>query len=279
MSAEIIAVLAFAASLLGTKPGAAAGEGAADEGALLMDRRRVLLVVAALIAALGTLLVFLYVRGADQRADEKYHAVRVLKAVKQITAGETVAAAQAAGKIEESSVGEGERLPDALTSLASLDGQIAQTTVFPGEQIVASKFGTTPASTNQLTIPKGMIAVSVNLTDTARVAGFVNPGDKVAIFMNSTGGAGLGSFSRLLLTDVEVIAVGGTTVVSTTKTDATGTKTEEQLPSTLFTLGVTQAQAQKILFATGNGELAFGLLNGDSKVAPDTGVNADNLFK
>lgn len=279
MSAEIIAVLAFAASLLGTKPGAAAEEGAADEGALLMDRRRVLLVVAALIAALGTLLVFLYVRGADQRADEKYHAVRVLKAVKQITAGETVAAAQAAGKIEESSVGEGERLPDALTSLASLDGQIAQTTVFPGEQIVASKFGTTPASTNQLTIPKGMIAVSVNLTDTARVAGFVNPGDKVAIFMNSTGGAGLGSFSRLLLTDVEVIAVGGTTVVSTTKTDATGTKTEEQLPSTLFTLGVTQAQAQKILFATGNGELAFGLLNGDSKVAPDTGVNADNLFK
>ena len=279
MSAEIIAVLAFAASLLGTKPGAAAGEGAADEGALHMDRRRVLLVVAALIAALGTLLVFLYVRGADQRADEKYHAVRVLKAVKQITAGETVAAAQAAGKIEESSVGEGERLPDALTSLASLDGQIAQTTVFPGEQIVASKFGTTPASTNQLTIPKGMIAVSVNLTDTARVAGFVNPGDKVAIFMNSTGGAGLGSFSRLLLTDVEVIAVGGTTVVSTTKTDATGTKTEEQLPSTLFTLGVTQAQAQKILFATGNGELAFGLLNGDSKVAPDTGVNADNLFK
>lgn len=244
-----------------------------------MDRRRVLLVVAAIIAALGTLLVFLYVRGADDRADQKYHAVKVLKAVKQINIGETVAAAQAAGKIEESSVGEGERLPDALTSLSSIEGQLAQTNIYVGEQIVAGKFGTAPASSNALTIPKGLIAVSINLTDTARVAGFVNPGDKVAIFMNSTGGAGLGAFSRLLLSDVQVIAVGTTTVVSTTKTDATGAQTTEQLPRTLFTLAVTQAQAQKILFASGNGELAFGLLTGDSKVVPDTGANADNLFK
>jgi pilus assembly protein CpaB len=244
-----------------------------------MDRRRVLLVVAAIIAGLGTLLVFLYVRGADDRADQKYHAVKVLKVVKQINTGESVAAAQAAAKIEESTVGEGERLPDALDSLDSLTGQIAQTNLFPGEQIVASKFGTTPASTSTLTIPKGSIAVSINLTDTARVAGFVNPGDKVAIFMNSSGGAGLGSFTRLLLDDIEVIAVGTTTVVATTTTDPTGAQTTEQLPRTLFTLGVTQAQAQKIMYATANGELAFGLTNDDSKVTLDTGVTSENLFK
>jgi len=244
-----------------------------------MDRRRVLLVVAATIAALGTLLVFLYVRGADQRANDKFEAVKVLKVVKQIEPGEKVADAQAAGKFEESSVDQGSRLPDALDSLSAIDGQIAKTTISPGEQVVASKFGTTAASASALTIPKGMIAMSINLTDTARVAGFVNPGDKVAIFMNSTGGAGLGSFTRLLLTDIEVIGVGTTTVVSTTTTDSTGAQTTEQLPRTLFTLGVTQAQAEKLMFATGNGELAFGLLNEGSKIAPDAGVNADNLFK
>lgn len=245
-----------------------------------MDRRRILLAVAAIIAALGTLLVFLYVRGADDRANEKFHAVKVLKAVKQINVGETVAAAQAAGKIEESTVGEGERLPDALDSLAPIQGQIAQTNIFVGEQIVASKFGTTPASSNALAVPDGKIAVSINLTDTARVAGFVNPGDKVAIFMNSTGGAGLGSFTRLLLSDIEVIAVGTTTVVSTTTTDATGAQTTEQLPRTLFTLGVTQQQAEKIMFASGNGELAFAKIGKDAKLAAaDPGANADNLFK
>jgi pilus assembly protein CpaB len=277
VSAEIIAVLACAASLLGTRSRAAAGEGTADEGALLMDRRRVLLVVAAIIAALGTLLVFLYVRGADDRANEKYHAVDVLKAVKQIEPGETVAAAQAAGKIEKAAVGEGEKLPDALVDLAPLSGQLARTTIYPGEQIVASKFGTTPAASNALTVPDGKIAVSINLTDTARVAGFVNPGDKVAIFLNASGGAG--SFTRLLLSEVEVIAVGTTTVVSTTTTDASGAQTTEQLPRTLFTLGVTQPEAQKILFAAGNGELAFAKLGKGAKLIPDPGANTDNLFK
>jgi len=278
VSAKIIAVLACATSLLGTWPGAVQ-RGAADEGAPLMDRRRVLLVVAAIIAALGTLLVFLYVRGADDRANEKYHAVQVLKAVKQIDPGETVAAAQTAGKIQLGSIGVGDKLPDALTDLAPLNGQLAKTTIFPGEQITAGKFGTTPAASNALTVPDGKIAVSINLTDTARVAGFVNPGDKVAIFMNSTGGAGLGSFTRLLLPEVEVIAVGTTTVVSTTTTDATGAQKTEQLPRTLFTLGVSQADAQKILFATGNGELAFAKLGKDAKLTADPGANADNLFK
>jgi len=244
-----------------------------------MDRRRVLLVVATIIALLGTLLVVLYVRSADNRANDKYHAVQVLKAVKQINIGETVAAAQAAGKIEEGTVGQGERLPDALDSLDSISSQIAQANIYPGEQIIASKFGTTPATSNALEVPDGKIAVSINLTDTARVAGFVNPGDKVAIFMNSSGGAGLGSFTRLLLSDVDVIAVGTTTVVPTTTTDATGAQTTEQLPRTLFTLGVSQPEAQKIMFASGNGELAFAKLGKDAKLAPDPGANADNLFK
>ena len=244
-----------------------------------MDRRRALLVVAAIIAALGTLLVVIYVKGADNRAQDEFKAVKVLTVKKQINVGETVAAAQAAGKIEVSSVSEGSRLPGALDSLAPIEGQIAQTNLYPGEQVISSKFATSVASTNALTIPKGDIAISVNLTDTARVAGFVNPGDKVAIFLNASGGAGLGSFTRVLLSDIEVIAVGTTTVVSTTTTDPSGAQTTEQLPRTLFTLGVSQTNAQKILFAVGNGELAFGLLNDDSKINPDSGANTSNLFK
>ena len=76
-----------------------------------------------------------------------------------------------------------------------------------------------------------------------------------------------------------MIAVGTTTVVSTTKTDSTGAQTTEQLPRTLFTLGVTMNQAQKIMFAAANGELAFGLVNPDSKVNPDAGTDVHNLFK
>ncbi len=241
-----------------------------------MDRRKVLLLVAAVIAALGTLLVFLYVRGADSRADQRYSAVQVLKAVKQINPGETVEAAQAAGKIETASVSQKDLLSDALTNLDAVSGKVAVTSIFPGEQIVSSKFGATGAS-NGLTIPKGKLAISINLTDPARVAGFVNPGDHVAIFM--TGSNGGGQFTRLLLPDVEVIGAGTTTVVSTTTTDPSGQQTTDQLPKTLLTLAVEQAQAERVLFASSNGDLAFGLLNNDSKVGKSSGVNQGNLFR
>jgi pilus assembly protein CpaB len=240
-----------------------------------MDRRKALLVVAAFIAALGTLLVFLYVRGADTRADERYEAVQVLRVVKEIPPGETVEAAQAAGKIETGTVAQKDLLPDALTGIEPIAGKVAVAPIYPGEQLITSKFGATGSSSG-LTIPKGKIAISVNLTDPARVAGFVNPGDKVAIFMSGNGGGG--SFSRMLLGGVQVIGAGATTMVATTTTDGTGAQTTDQLPKTLLTLAVTQSEAERVLFATSNGELAFALLNKDSKVGPSKGVNEGNLF-
>ena len=241
-----------------------------------MDRRKALLVVAAVIAALGTLLVFLYVRGADTRADERYEAVQVLRVVKPITPGETVEAAQAAGKIETSSVAAKDLLPDALTGTETIAGKVAVTAIYPGEQLISSKFGASGAATG-LTIPKGKIAISVNLTDPARVAGFVNPGDKVAIFMTGSGGGG--NFSRLLLANVQVIGAGTTTMVATTTTDPTGAQTTDQLPKTLLTLAVTQDEAERVLYASTNGELSFGLLNADSQLIASKGISADNLFR
>ena len=235
-----------------------------------MDRRKVLLLVAAIIAAVGTLLVFLYVRGADSRADQRYDAVQVLRVVKPIAAGETIEAAQSAGKIESGSVSKKDLLPDALTGTEPVAGKIAITNMFPGEQLIASKFGAAGTG-NGLAIPKG------NLSDPARVAGFVNPGAKVAIFLTSSNDKG--GFTRLLLPSVQVIGAGTTTVVSTTTTDASGAQVAEQLPKTLLTLAVSQPEAEKVLFASGNGELTFGLLNADSQVAPSQGVSNVNLFR
>ena len=51
-----------------------------------MDRRRIFLVVAVIVALMGTALVFLYVRGADQRAESRFETVEVLRATQAITA-------------------------------------------------------------------------------------------------------------------------------------------------------------------------------------------------
>src|SRR5699024_9872958 len=132
------------------------------------------------------------------------------------------------------------------------------TTIYPGEQIIPAKFGNA-ASTTSLNIPKGKMAISVNLSDPARVAGFVNPGNDVAVFMNGSGQGGLsGTFTQLLLPKVEAIGVVSTTVVSTTRTASSGQKTTEKLPRTLLTLAVDQKQAERLLYASANGDLALG---------------------
>ncbi len=156
---------------------------------------------------------------------------------------------------------------------------MALTTVYPGEQIISDKFGGEAEADSPLQIPKGQLAISVNLTDPARVAGFVNPGSQVAIFLNGSDQTAGQPFTRLLLDRVTVLGVGSTTPVSTTTTDPAGQQTTEQLPRTLLTLAVDQNDAQRVLYASGNGELSFALLTPDSRVKPGPGVTAQNLFE
>ena len=59
-----------------------------------MARRSVLLIAAVLIAAVGTAMILLYVKGIDDRATRGQELVEVLTATETIEAGETVAAAQ-----------------------------------------------------------------------------------------------------------------------------------------------------------------------------------------
>jgi pilus assembly protein CpaB len=245
-----------------------------------MGRRTVLLVVAALIAMLGAGMVLLYVRNADTRAEASQQPVQVLKAVTQIEPGETLADAQSKGKLQLGTVPRKQVLPGAVNSVGDLGTKVALATVYPNEQIISAKFGAA-GDQQTLSIPKGNIAISVNLSDTGRVAGFVSPGSKVAIFASTKpqdGSSGLDS-ARLLLPRVSVIAVGATTVVSQTTTDPAGAQTTEQLPKTLFTLSVSQSEAEKVIYASSHGDLSFGLLNDTSKVTADPGVTAKNLFQ
>lgn len=248
-----------------------------------MNRRRVLLIAAVVVAALGTALVFLYVQGAEQRAEERFEAVDVLKAVAPIEPGESIDAAATAGKLALQPVTRSDLLPTAQTGIEDLRGQVALIRIYPGEQIITEKFGSEPeVATSALPIPEGQLAISVSLSDTGRVAGFVNPGSQVAVFLNGTAPDGQ-TFTRVLLPSVTVLAVGSTTPAPTTTTPAPapaeGEPAPEQLPRTMMTLALDQEDAQRVLLAQTSGELSFGLLGGSTKVNPDLGVTADQLFR
>ncbi len=239
-----------------------------------MDRRKLLLVVAAIIAALGTGLVYLYVQGADDRARDRVVGVEVVTAAATITPGESIEQAQAAGKLTRTKVPQDQVIEGAMSDTSQVSEMSANTTIYAGEQIIGSKFSNGPvAAQSSLAIPDGMVAMSVQLDDPARVAGFVNPGSEIALFTNASGGDGAKGFPdqpwvRLVSPKVTVIGVGSTTTVSTTTTDETGTATTEQMPRTLMTLAVNQEEAERVSLAYKNSDIWFALRTEKSKVDP-----------
>lgn len=243
-----------------------------------MGRRTFLLVAALVVAAVGTTMVFLYVNGVNDRALANQHPVQILVATAPIAAGTTAAEAQSAGALEKRTVSRVSVAPGALSDITPIADEVALAPIFVGEQIIKAKFGQ-PGSTSNLPIPEGKLAVSVQLADPARVAGFVSPGSEVAIFLTIEGSRGADNeVTRVLLPKVQVIATGATTVVSTTTTAEGETQTEE-LPKALLTLAVSQSEAQKVVYGSQHGQMYFGLLTADSKIdKSDTGVTNQNLF-
>lgn len=246
-----------------------------------MSRRVALLIAALLVAALGTALVFVYVNNADDRALEDKSPVSILVAKNQIDSGTTIENAQASGSLELRDMPQDSVVDGALSTVDPIAGQVALTTIYPGQQILTTLFGATVAdqAASDLAIPPGNLAVSMQFSDPARVAGFVQPGAHVAIFLTtSAGGTGdvSGDFIRVLLPNALVIAVGPTTITPPQNGQAAN---EEALPRALLTLGLSQQDSQKLIYASGKGQLYLGLLNDKSKIDKGTVVSVNNLFK
>ena len=251
-----------------------------------MARRSALLIAAIVIAAIGTAMIVLYVKGIDDRATQGQELVEVLTATDTIEAGESVRAAQEAGKFEAKKVRRDDMVDGALDGTSSIDDLVALGTVFPGEQIISDRFGTM-SDVENLVIPDDKMAISIELTDFERVAGFVNPGSEVAIFGTATEPKRrlpdgteqtLSSVTRVIMARVPVIGVGTTSVSSRTTTTEEGAQVTEEVPRTILTVAVTQEEAEKLVLADRTTELTFALLGDDTKSSDEPGVNPVDIL-
>lgn len=233
-----------------------------------MARRTVLLVAAIVVAALGAVLVGVYVHNVKQNELAKQHPVEVLVAKKVIPAGTTGAAAAADGALEKKTIPrDAVASSDVLDDIKPVQDLVTNSPIFPGEQIMKAKFGK-PGDSSRLTISDdGTMAVSISLSDPNRVDGYVIPGSNVAVFLTTKTG------TKLLLPSATVIAVGSRTLVPSSGQNAT------QSDTSVVTFGVSQADAQKLIYAQTAGTLYLGLLSKNSKVDNKLpGTSASNLY-
>ncbi len=249
-----------------------------------MKRRIGLLAVALCIALVGTFAVASYVGQVEAKTLAGAEPVDVLVAGEQLPSG-TTGAAVAEGKLAQLVSMPRKSVPEgALTELDGVSGQALVSDVFAGEVLLRAKFADQTARTGDLLIPKDLIAISVELGDPQRVAGFVVPGSEVAIFatveQTSTApvedSAAEGPLTRLLLPRTSVIAVGPATL---RPADEDAEVAEEQVATAVLTVAVTQTDAERLVHSAQQGELYFGLLSPTSKTGLGTGVTNTSLFQ
>jgi pilus assembly protein CpaB len=220
-----------------------------------MNRRLLSIIVALLLAGTGTVAILAYVRAADDRAAERSRPVSVLVAARAIPAGTPVAQLQSGGYLRPRNYPAGAVPDDALSRLTAADLElVVNVNVGEGELITRSLMEAKDAS-QAFVIPEGRIALTVELGEPQRVAGYAKPGSKVVIFISlqqvKSRGSGQARTEsaeqrvRILMSDVPVLAVGPAT--------ADGTEQNNRGDRALVTLGVTQEQAERLILGATQG--------------------------
>jgi pilus assembly protein CpaB len=261
-----------------------------------MKRRLVIIVLALILAAVGTSGVLAYVKGANTRAIAGMKAVSVLVAQKTIPAG-TAAGAALHGGLLASQILPASSVPaNALSTITpDMSLLVLSTDLQPGQLLLRPMLVSPAQTTSGLAIPQGMLALTLSFCLPEVVAGAVQPGSQVAIFdtvgFNSGGTitAGPGCTgahtqvggtvkTRVVLTRVLVLSVGaapagGTTSTSTTSSSALNGSSSPSAgqAGTLVTLAVTQAQAEQLIQMTETGMPYLALLTTNSHTTSDAG--------
>jgi pilus assembly protein CpaB len=259
-----------------------------------MKRRLLTIGLALVLAVIGTSGVLAYVKQADARAITGMKAVSVLVAQKLIPSGTSAGAALrggllAAEKLPVSSVPSG-----AVRSVTGTLGPLlTSAAIQPGQLLLRAMLVKTAVhAPGSVTLPPGMIEVTIAFCLPEMVAGSVQAGSQVAVFDTvgtgtsgglSAGPACTGSHQQelggtvqthVVLPRVQVMSVGTASAGgSASPAPAIGSSNSagSGQGSTLVTLAVSQANAERLIQLSETGLPYLALLTADSVTTADSG--------
>jgi pilus assembly protein CpaB len=259
-----------------------------------MKRRLLIITLALVLAGIGTSGVLAYAKGADARAITGMKAVSVLVAKEAIPSGTSAGAALRTGLLGTEKLPAASVPSDAVRSVTSaLAPLFTSAAVQPGELLLRAmlvKKAVHVSVPGSVTLPPGMIAVSVNFCLTEAVAGDLQAGSRVAVFdtiVPGTGSAAAGCSgqhveqpgsvqTRVVLARVQVMSVGTPPAGGQASSTSSGAPSSSAGSSTLVTLAVSQADAERLIQVTVTGLPYLALLSSASRTSADAGRLLDS---
>jgi pilus assembly protein CpaB len=249
-----------------------------------MTRRILAITIAIALAGLGAAGGLFLIMTADQRARANIEdAVTVAIATKRIPIGTTGA------RVRDGDMVRLERMPkssvpsDALSDISpELDRMVITSNVSVGQVLLAAHFGEQSKVTSGLPLPEGKMAVTVQTGAPEQVAGYVQPGAQVVVFLTyemvDRNGRRTGvERTRVLLPRVEVLAVGTYQTEQSRNNGDPATGNAALRNTVMVTLAVSQGEAERLISGLNHGTLYLGLLTESVEVRTGTGVeNTDS---
>lgn len=247
-----------------------------------MGRRIVAIFAAALVALVGVGAVLIYARGADARAVAAQQPVDVYVAKAIVPSGTTLKDAVQSGLVIKTSVAAKGRPQGALSGVDSSNGGLfALSDIQPGEYVLADAFGVKPVGTKAINVPAGQVAVSIALSDPARVGTFLTPGSHVVLYNTyeeGKAGSDASTETRVLLGDVLVIAMGEASLTPTAPNGGNDDDAAQPQAGALLTVAVAPTDATRLVHGIQTGRLYAALRGDDAKVDLGKVVSQTSLF-
>lgn len=248
-----------------------------------MGRRIIAILAAVALALAGAALVLLYASRADDRAIARASPTPVVVTLERVPAGMSLREALRTKLLVETRVPAASTPVDAMTSVdGSIASLVALTDIAPGQIVLSAAFGEAPQGVRRVNVPPDQLAVSVELSDPARVGTFVTPGSRITIFAtydlrslengedaDRVNGLGLAETS-VWLADLEVLALGEQSLAPQVQQAVPGDSEDTRAaPSYLVTVAVTAEQAAKLVHGVNRHTLYLGLRGDDVLVGDE----------
>jgi pilus assembly protein CpaB len=211
----------------------------------MTSKRSVVVAVAVAVGVVASVLSYVFLNDAQQRA---YHNAKLVPAyviTKTIPRTLTGSEAISGGYVERRSVPAEFRPSSAITNLALIQTKEAVAPFSAGQVLVSSMFASATAAANTFSgqIPPGDVAVTVSVDQVHGVAGLAVPGDKVDILVS------VSNAENYMLQNVPIMAIGQSTPQSASNAQSNATTTASSSTSGLYTFAVRPADAQRIALA------------------------------
>jgi pilus assembly protein CpaB len=236
------------------------------------SRRTLILVGAIALGLVAALLLFNYVRGIEDRANNNAKRVDVYVAKTDIPRGTPGETAASDGAIGTAKIPQEFRPASAITTTDEIQKKVALFNIPQNTPIVQDMF-VDPAQTQisfreRLKNPEH-VAITISVDQVHGVAGFLVPGDEVNIMVKDLAGGGLfPTAERYLYQKVQILAVGQSTLLSPGEQTSSSSTAAATAGSGLITFNVPPEAAQWIASAQDGGGIYLSLVAEDYTPKP-----------